>query len=70
MGRYAKVKDGRVWSVVVWDGQSPWAHAGFDVLPVSGDFPVGPGWTFVGGQFAGPADGDEWQPVYDDGVDA
>lgn len=69
MGRYAKVKNGRVWSVVIWDGVSDWRHEGFDVVALPQDSLVSPGWILSGNQFVDPGD-DGWEPVLDEGRDA
>jgi hypothetical protein len=70
MARYAKVKDGRVWSVVLWDGVAPWKHIGFDVVALPEDSAVSTGWLIVDGAFVAPPVDEEWSPPYEDGLDA
>lgn len=54
MKRIAMIQDGMVKNVAIWDGESPWAPDGFDLIETTDRPEIGPGWIYDGTNFAPP----------------
>ncbi len=53
--RYAIIRDAVVETVIIWDGQSPYAVPSGCELVAAGESPVAPGYSYVNGEFVAPA---------------
>jgi hypothetical protein len=51
--RWAHIEDETVTNVSLWDGVTPWAP-GCEIVELSDDSPVGPGWTRENGEWVAP----------------
>lgn len=48
------IQDGEVKNVALWDGESPWAPEGFDLIETTDRPEIGPGWSYDGSVFTQP----------------
>lgn len=55
MSRWAVIRDGRVETVALWDGETPWDPGDVEVIACD-DWPyASEGWTWDGATFTPPA---------------
>jgi hypothetical protein len=53
MKRWAHMDGVDVTNVSLWDGETPW-EPGCEIVELSDDSPVGPGWTREDGEWVAP----------------
>jgi hypothetical protein len=53
LGRYAVITNGVVSNVIVWDGESEYPDSA-ELVDLSENPQVGPGWTYSGATFSAP----------------
>jgi len=51
--RYAHIEDNIVTNVSLWDGETPW-NPECEIIELTDDSPIGPGWTRNGEEFLPP----------------
>jgi hypothetical protein len=50
--RWACIKDGKVETVIIWDGSKNWSSAeNYTMVELPDESPVGPNWDYANGNF-------------------
>lgn len=59
MMKYAIILDGLVIGVAIWDGKAEWNPTCDELVELSDDSAIGPGWSYVNGEFVAPVRAEE-----------